>query len=187
MSFKSEKDRLAEPVSQEELPTLALTNLLDAVDKGAIEADPAFKSWLEIIADPVERKKYPTNDTLAKKLKVSVMMLKTWKMTAQAAKAVEIMVAQAAKMAMPDVLNAMVREAKKGNPRAAGVVVDLAKMGKNSEQKTGETFESALQKMVLDRLADQAPPKPVVVDMKPVPGRKYRVSSPRIPKGNGPV
>ncbi len=138
------------PLAPHAAARLGLTSILPPM---RVQEDEKFRRFLFEILDPDMRVAYPTYTALAKHFQVSVQTLKTWLLSEEASKAVEVSIAHVARMAMPSVLRSVqLRAELTGDPHAAEYVRKVAKLG-TAETDASRSFEKTLRQIAADRAA----------------------------------
>lgn len=138
------------PLAPHMAAKLGLTSILPPM---RVQDDEKFRRFLYEILDPDLRVLCPTYTSLAKRFQVSVQTIKTWLLSEEASKAIEVSIAHLARMAMPSVLRSVrLRAELTGDPHAAEYVRKVAKLG-TAETEASRSFEKTLRQIAADRAA----------------------------------
>lgn len=161
------------PLAPAAAARLGLTSILPPMQ---VKENPRFQRFIMEVMNPDLRYQYPTWTELARHFGVSVQTIKTWMLSAEVSKALEVGLSHEARMMMPSVLRSVkLRAELTGDPHAAEFVRKVAKLG-TAETDASRSFEKTLRQIAAERAGagtrvlevKEEPEEAILVDPDPL-------------------
>ena len=136
------------PLAPQRAARLGLTSILPPLK---VLRQKQFQAFLLEITDPDFRVNYPTYRQMAETFGVTVSTIKTWLLSEEVSRAVEVSLSHEARLMMPSVMRSVrLRAETTGDPHAAEFVRKIAKLG-TAETDAQKSFENTLRQIALQR------------------------------------